>query len=59
MKRLHDGFVAGFETPETRAAMDRQQNQIAPMTPEASAAFFRSEMARYAAIVRKAGISLD
>ena len=59
VKRLYDAFVAGFSTPETRAAMERQENIINPMTPEASAAFFRSELDRYAQIVKKANITLD
>ncbi len=59
IQRLHDAVVAAFATPETKAAMDRQDNVIAPMAPEASAAFMKSEQERYAAIVKKAGVTLD
>ena len=59
VRRLHDAVVAAFETPETRDAMAKQQNIINPMTPEASAAFFRSEAERYAKLVKKANIVLD
>jgi tripartite-type tricarboxylate transporter receptor subunit TctC len=59
VKRLHDAVVAAFDTPESRDAMAKQDNVIAPTTPEAGAAFFRSEQARYARLVKKANISLD
>jgi len=59
VKRLHDAVVAAFATPETKEAMAKQENVIAPMTPEASAAFFRSEQERYARLVKKAAITLD
>jgi len=32
---------------------------INPSTPEAAALYFRREMTRYAALAKKAGISLD
>ena len=59
VQRLHAAVVAAFDAPETRDAMAKQQNVIHPMTPEASAAFFRSEAARYAKLVKKANIVLD
>lgn len=59
VKRLHDAVVAAFASPETREAMAQQENIINPMTPEASAAFFRSEQERYAKLVKKANITVD
>jgi tripartite-type tricarboxylate transporter receptor subunit TctC len=59
VKRLHDAFVAAFSTPEVKAAMAKQENVIAPTTPEAAAAFFRSEQDRYAKLAKKADIKLD
>jgi tripartite-type tricarboxylate transporter receptor subunit TctC len=59
VKRLHDAVVAAFATPETKEAMAKQENVIDPMTPEASAQFFRSEQERYARLVKKANITLD
>jgi tripartite-type tricarboxylate transporter receptor subunit TctC len=56
VKRLHAAIVAAFNTPETREAMARQENIINPMTPEASAQFFKAEQDRYARLVRKANI---
>ena len=58
-KRLHDAVVAAFASPEVRAAMARQDNIIAPTTPEAAAQYFRTEQDRYARLVKKANITLD
>jgi len=59
VKRLHDAVVAAFATPTSQAAMAQQSNVIAPTTPEAATAFFKSEEERYARLVKKAGVSLD
>jgi tripartite-type tricarboxylate transporter receptor subunit TctC len=59
VRRLHEAVVTAFADPEVKAAMARQDNFIAPMTPEASAQFLRTEQERYAALVRKADIRLD
>jgi tripartite-type tricarboxylate transporter receptor subunit TctC len=59
VKRIHDAFVAAFDTAEVKEAMARQGNDIHPSTPEAAAAFFRSEVAKYAKLVKKANIALD
>ena len=59
VKRIHDAFVAAFDTPEVKEAMAKQGNDIHPSTPEAAAAFFRSEVAKYAKLVKKAGVQLD
>ena len=59
VKRIHAAFVAAYDTPETKAAMAKQGNVIHPSTPEAAAQYLRSEMTRYAALAKKAGITLD
>jgi tripartite-type tricarboxylate transporter receptor subunit TctC len=59
VKRIHDAFVTAFATPEVREAMATQGNIINPTSPEAAAEFFRSETARYANLVKKAGVTLD
>lgn len=59
VKRFHDAFVAAFNTPEVKEVMARQGNDIHPSSPEAAAVFFRSELAKYAKLVQKAGITLD
>jgi len=58
-KRLHDAVVAAFADPEVRAVMARQENVIAPTTPEAASQLLKSEQERYARLVKKANISLD
>ena len=59
VRRVHDAFVRGFASPEVAEAMARQGNLIRPTSPEEAAKFFRSEAARYAALARKANVSLD
>jgi tripartite-type tricarboxylate transporter receptor subunit TctC len=59
VRRIHAAFTAAFATPEVREAMDKQGNMINPSSPEAAGQFFRSEMARYGALVRKLGLKLD
>jgi tripartite-type tricarboxylate transporter receptor subunit TctC len=59
VKRLHAAIVAAFNTPETKEAMAKQENIIKPMTPEASAQYFKSEQERYAKLVKKANIVAD
>jgi tripartite-type tricarboxylate transporter receptor subunit TctC len=56
--RIHDAFVAAMATPEVREAMLKQGNVIAPSTPEAAAAFFRSEKTKYERIVKSAGVTV-
>lgn len=59
VKRIHEAFVAAYNTPEVKEAMAKQGNVVNPSTPEAAARYLRSEMARYAALAKKAGIVLD
>lgn len=59
VRRVHDAFVRGFASPEVAEAMAKQGNLIRPTSPEDAAKFFRSEAARYAALARKANVSLD
>jgi tripartite-type tricarboxylate transporter receptor subunit TctC len=59
IKRVHEAVLAAFADPEVKAAMARQDNQIHPGSPEAAQAFFKSEQARYAALVKKADIKLE
>jgi tripartite-type tricarboxylate transporter receptor subunit TctC len=58
-RRLHDAVVAAFADAEVRAAMTRQENVIAPTTPEAAAQMLKSEQERYARLVKKANITFD
>jgi tripartite-type tricarboxylate transporter receptor subunit TctC len=59
VKKLHGAFVTAFATDEVKAAMARQDNVIAPTTPEGAVAFLKSEQERYARLVKKADIKIE
>jgi tripartite-type tricarboxylate transporter receptor subunit TctC len=59
VNRIHTAFVTAFNTPEMKEIMAKQGNVIHPSSPDAAAQYFRSEMTRYAALAKKAGVSLD
>ena len=56
VKRVHDAVDAAFNDPAVKEAMARQGNTISISTPEQAQRMFRSELTRYAALVKKAGI---
>ena len=56
LKRIHAAISTAFATPEVKEAMARQGNSINISSPAAATAHFRSELARYAAIVKRAGV---
>ena len=56
VKRINAAFVSAFATPEVKEAMARQGNTISVSTPEFALAHFKSEMVKYAALVKKAGV---
>jgi tripartite-type tricarboxylate transporter receptor subunit TctC len=59
VKRLHDALVVAWTSPEVKKAMAEQENIINPSTSEAAAVIFSREQARYAEVVRKAGVTLE
>jgi tripartite-type tricarboxylate transporter receptor subunit TctC len=59
VKRLHDAVVVAFAAPEVAEAMAKQGNTISISTTEYAQQFFRSEMVKYAKLVKKAGIELQ
>jgi tripartite-type tricarboxylate transporter receptor subunit TctC len=59
IKRVHDAVVAAYISAEVREAMDKQGNVIKPTSPEEAASYFRTEAARYAALVKKANVVLE
>ena len=59
VKRIHAAFSAAFATSEVKETMSKQGNTIAISSPEAATAFFRSELDKYARLVKKAGVKLD
>lgn len=59
VKRVHAAFSSAFATAEVKESMTKQGNVINILSPEASAAHFRSELDKYAKLVKKAGVKLD
>jgi len=59
VKRINTAFKDAFASPEVKEAMAKQGNTIDVSTPEYANQFFRSEMAKYAKLVKKAGIELQ
>ena len=56
VKRVNQAVVTAFNTPEVKEAMAKQGNTIQVSTPEAATAHFKRELAKYAALVKKAGV---
>ena len=59
VKRINEAVAAAFATPEVREAMAKQGNTINVSSPDDAAQFFKSELAKYARLVKKAGIELQ
>ncbi len=59
VRRLHTAFTAAFAAPEVQEAMAKQGNTIRLSTPEAAAQYFKTELEKYARLVKKAGVKLD
>lgn len=58
VRRIYDALGRAFNTPEVKQAMATQNNKILLMPPDQTVAYFRSEMAKYAAVVKGAGLEL-
>ena len=56
VKKVHDAVVASFGDPAVKEAMAKQGNTIRITTPEQAQAAFRSELVKYAALVKKVGL---
>ena len=56
VKRINAAVATAFASPDVKDAMDKQGNSISVSTPDYAAHFIRSEMAKYAAIVKKIGL---
>jgi len=56
VQRVHAAVVQAFNDPEVKEAMAKQGNVINVQPADKAAPFFRSEMAKYAQIVKKAGV---
>lgn len=56
VRRIHQAVVAAFDAPEVKEAMARQGNSIAISSPEAAQSHFKTELVKYAGLVKKAGV---
>jgi tripartite-type tricarboxylate transporter receptor subunit TctC len=56
VKKAHDAVVAAFADPAVKDTMAKQGNTIQISTPEQAQAAFRSELAKYAVLVKKVGL---
>jgi tripartite-type tricarboxylate transporter receptor subunit TctC len=56
VKRVHDAVTAAFADAEVKEAMARQGNIISVQPADKAMPFFRSELAKYATLVKKAGV---
>ena len=56
VKRVHDAVTAAFDDPAVKEAMAKQGNVINVSTSDYARDFFKSEMVKYAALVKKAGV---
>ena len=59
LARLFNGFKAAMDMPEARDALIAQGYEIKLTPPDAAAAFFRSEAARMAQVVKAANVKVD
>ena len=56
VKRAHDAVVAAFADPAVKDAMGKQGNVINVSTSDFAKEFFRTELVKYAQLVKKAGV---
>ena len=56
VKRIHDAVSAAFNDAGVKELMAKQGNVIRISSPAEAQAFFKSELQKYAALVKKAGI---
>jgi tripartite-type tricarboxylate transporter receptor subunit TctC len=56
VKKVHDAVTAAFNDPTVKETMAKQGNTINISSPEETQKTFRSEMQRFAALVKKAGV---
>ena len=59
VKRVHEAVTAAFNDLAVKETMAKQGNTIAISTPEQATAAFRRELAKYAQLVKKAGLEVN
>lgn len=58
IKNIYDSISQAFKDPQVQKSMDSQGNTILLMPPDETDAYFRSELKKYAAVVKQADIAL-
>ena len=59
VQRIHAALVTRFTNPEVKEMMAKQGNVIDVKSTEHAQQFFKSELAKYAVLVKKAGVELQ
>ena len=59
VNRIDAAVKDAFAQPDVKEAMAKQGNTIDVSTPEYAAKFFPAELAKYAVLVKKAGVELQ
>jgi len=59
VEKLNGAVVKALEAPDVREKLLAQGAEPMPGTPEAFASFMREEMAKWAPVVKQAGVKLD
>ena len=59
VKRVHDAVSTAFANPEVKELMAKQGNVVNVSSTEYAQQFFKTELAKYAALVKKAGVELQ
>jgi len=59
IEKLNGAVVKALEAPDVREKLLAQGAEPMPGTPEAFASFMREEMAKWAPVVKQAGVKLD
>jgi len=57
--RVHDDMIAALTLPEVASTLALQGMEVAPSSPEQMAALMRRDAARWAAVVKQAGIKAE
>ncbi len=57
--RLHQEIVKAVQSPDVRARLEAEGAEIIGNTPEQAAAIVRTELEKWAAVIAKAGITLN
>jgi tripartite-type tricarboxylate transporter receptor subunit TctC len=59
VKRIHDAYVAAFNSPDVKEAMAKQANTVNILSSAASADFMKAEVKKFSDLTKKIGLKLD